>query len=238
MNDQREGAKGLGLYLRSSHYDLGGWLKDSMLAAAAGWPGLWGLGLRSFWDRLWVAGDGRFARERGVRILGAGFIRLDDGVYLDRGVYLHGRPGGLSLGAGTRVMAGAKLHGFNFRDLPHAGIKVGRNCVIGFDCVITGQGGVTIEDEVIIAPRVMILPVDHVYDDPTRPIREQGLSARGIRIGRGAWIGAGATVLDGVEVGPGAVVGAGAVVTKNVPAGAVVAGNPAMAVKPGPAEDK
>lgn len=231
MSQPAPGKSPLAVYLEAAHHDARGWFSDAMLAAGGLKPGLWGMGLRSFWDRLFVAGSGRFAREPGVRLLGAPFLRIEDGVYLDRGVYLHGRPGGLEIGAGTRIMAGAKLHVFNFRGLPHAGIRVGARCVIGFDCVITGQGGVTIEDDVILGPRAMLLPVDHVHDDPSRPVREQGLSARGIRVGRGAWIGAGAIVLDGVEIGAGATVGAGAVVTRGVAAGAVVAGNPAAAIK-------
>jgi carbonic anhydrase/acetyltransferase-like protein (isoleucine patch superfamily) len=222
----------LSLYLEAMHGSGRGFLLDALVAAAAWAPGLVGMGLRAYWDRLWIAGEGRFAAERGVRILGAEFLRIDDGVFLDRGVYLHGRPGGLTIGAGARVMQGAVLHVFNFRGLGSAGIRIGRRCVLGFNSVITGQGGVELEDDVIVAPGAMILPVDHVHDDPARPIREQGLSARGIRVGRGAWIGAGAVILDGVEIGAGAVVGAGSVVTRDVAAGVVAAGNPAAPVQP------
>jgi carbonic anhydrase/acetyltransferase-like protein (isoleucine patch superfamily) len=202
-----------------------------MISAAGWWPGIAGMALRAVWDRRWIRGSGRFAREPGGRILGARHLTIDEGVYLDRGVYLHGRPGGIALGAGTRVMAGAVLHAYNFRGLPHAGIKVGRRCVIGFNCVITGQGGVAIGDDVIMAPGAMVLPVDHVFADPARPIREQGITGKGIAIGAGAWIGAGALVLDGVTVGPNAVIAAGAVVSRDVAAGTTVAGNPARAIE-------
>ena len=60
---------------------------------------------------------------------------------------------------------------------------------------------------------------------------EQGIIARGVRIGDGAWIGAGAIVLDGVTVGEGAVVGAGAVVTRDVPPFAVAVGVPTRVVR-------
>jgi acetyltransferase-like isoleucine patch superfamily enzyme len=131
-------------------------------------------------------------------------------------------------------MRGAVLHVYNFRDLPHAGITVGRNCVIGMNAVIMGQGGVRIGDDVILGPGAMVLPIDHRHDDPGRPIREQGISGEGIEIGNGAWIGAGALVLDGVKVGANAVVAAGAVVTRDVPACTVAAGNPARVVKTAP----
>jgi acetyltransferase-like isoleucine patch superfamily enzyme len=70
-----------------------------------------------------------------------------------------------------------------------------------------------------------------VYDDPTRPIIEQGITAKGIVVEDNAWIGAGAIVCDGVRIGKGAVVGAGAVVVEDVPPHTVVAGVPAKVVK-------
>lgn len=222
----------LKLYLAAAHGDFAGWFKDAMVAAAGWAPGLAGLLFRAFWDRFWIRGSGRFAVERGVRILGAKHLAIEDGVYLDRGVYLHGRPGGLTIGPRTRVMSGAVLHVYNFRDLPGSGISIGADCVIGIDAVITGQGGVVIEDRVIVAPKAMILPVDHNFGDPASAIREQGIRARGVRICRGAWIGAGAIILDGTVVGENAVVGAGAVVTAEVAPGAVVAGNPARELRP------
>jgi len=221
----------LKLYLEASHGGAAGLLGDSLVAACGWVPGLLGILARSLWWRLWIKGYGRFAAERGVRVLGASYITIDDGVYLDRDVYLHGRPGGLHLGAGTRVMRGATIHVYNFRDLAGAGIRIGERCVIGINSVITGQGGVSIGDDVIVAPGAMILPIDHVYDDADRPIREQGITGKGIEIENGAWIGAGAIVLDGVRVGANAVVAAGAVVNRDVPARSVVAGNPAKVVK-------
>ena len=166
-----------------------------------------------------------------MRIRFANNISLEDGVYLDHGVYLHACPNGIQIGAKTFVMHHAELHVYNFRNIPHSGIRIGRNCLISEFNVLRGQGGITIGDNVYTAPLVQILAVNHVYDDPTRPIIAQGITAEGIVIEDDAWIGAGAIILDGVRIGKGAVVGAGAVVTHDVPPHTVVAGSPAKVVK-------
>ena len=59
----------------------------------------------------------------------------------------------------------------------------------------------------------------------------QILICKPVHIGKNAWIGAGATILPGVTVGENAVVAAAAVVTKDVPANAIVGGNPAKLIK-------
>ncbi len=158
-------------------------------------------------------------------------IRLGHRAYLDQGVYLHACPGGIEIGPGTLVMHGAVLHVYNFRGLPHAGIRIGRDSLIGEYCVIRGQGGVTVGDRVYTSPMVQIVAVDHVFDDPARPFVEQGITAQGIVIEDDVWIGSGAVICDGVHVGKGAVVAAGAVVTEDVPPHTVVAGVPARVVR-------
>ncbi len=221
----------LKLYLESSHAGAGGVFRDYFLALWSWVPGIAGLLIRSLWDRLFIAGSGAFAREAGVRILGSRYVRIEEGAYLDSRVYLHGRPAGLSIGSRTRIMYGAVLHVYNFRDLDNSCISIGSDCVIGMGAIITGQGGVAIEDKVIIAPRVMVLPVNHYHGDPLLSVREQGLETRGIHIRRGAWLGAGSIILDGVTIGENAVVGAGSVVSSDVAGGSVVAGNPARVLK-------
>ena len=114
-------------------------------------------------------------------------------------------------------MHGAVLHVYNFRDMPQSGITIGRDCLIGEYNVIRGQGGVQIGDRVYTSPFTQIIAVNHVFDDPTRPFVDQGITAQGIVIEDDVWLGAGAIITDGVCVGKGAVVAAGAVVTKDVP---------------------
>lgn len=110
-------------------------------------------------------------------------------------------------------------------------IRIGSHCSVNPHCVIDGAGGVTIGNDVRIASHTVIVASQHLFDDPTRRIREQGVSCKGIVIEDDVWIGAGSCILDGVKVGRGAVVGAGAVVTRDVPPYAVVAGVPARVMK-------
>jgi acetyltransferase-like isoleucine patch superfamily enzyme len=128
-------------------------------------------------------------------------------------------------------MHGAVLHVYNFRDLPHSGIQIGRDCLIGEYNVIRGQGGVRIGDRVYTSPFTQIIAVNHVFADASRPFSEQGITAEGIIIEDDVWLGAGAIITDGVRVGQGAVVAAGAVVTRDVPPHTVVAGVPAAPIR-------
>jgi len=220
------------LYLHRQATSLPRYLLEQLLfALVGGVPTVVGVGLRALLYRLILHMDGVAAIEDGVRLRYASLIRLGNGVYLDQGVYLHACPNGITIGEGTFVMHHAELHVYNFRNLPHAGITVGRNSLIGEYNVIRGQGGVRIGDRVYTSPLVQIAAVNHVFDDPTRPFVEQGITAQGITIEDDVWIGAGAIITDGVTVGRGAVVAAGAVVTADVPPHTVVAGVPARVIR-------
>ncbi len=105
--------------------------------------------------------------------------------------------------------------------------KVGKNVFINFDCVFLDLGGITIEDNVLIAPKVSLLSEGH----PVNPNDRQSLVPGHIHIKKNAWIGAGATILPGVTVGENSVVAAGAVVSKDVPANTIVGGVPAKIIK-------
>ena len=209
------------------HYALG-----EFLQALLAWiPGIVGIALRGLFYKLVLRADGIPAIEDHVRIHRSEDITFGRGVYIDTHVVLHGAPGGLVLGDGVSVMTGCSLNVHNFRGLPHAGIRIGRRTYLGDGCILRGQGGIEIGEGVLFGPRVMVMAVDHVFSDSSRPVLDQGITARGIRIEDHCWLGAGAVILDGVTIGRGSVIGAGAVVTKSVPASSLAVGVPARVVR-------
>ena len=110
-------------------------------------------------------------------------------------------------------------------------ITMGSHCTVNSYAILYGQGGLRIGNDVRIAPQVMIMPTNHIYEDPDVPIRKQGLRAKGVKIEDDVWFGVGAIVLDGVTIGKGSVIGAGAVVTRDIPPYSVAVGVPAKVVK-------
>ncbi|WP_316838402.1 sugar O-acetyltransferase [Pedobacter gandavensis] len=105
--------------------------------------------------------------------------------------------------------------------------KIGKNVFINHACSFLDMGGITIEDEVLIGPRVNLVTENHPLD----PADRRALVTKPILIKRNAWIAAGATILPGVTIGENSVVAAGAVVSKDVPDNVVVAGIPAKIIK-------
>src|SRR5690625_84447 len=105
--------------------------------------------------------------------------------------------------------------------------RIGKNVFINFDCIFLDLGGITIGDNVLIAPRVSLLSEGH----PLSPAERKSLVPGQIEIKNGAWIGANATILSGVTIGENSVVAAGAVVSDDVPDNVVVGGIPAKVIR-------
>ena len=104
-------------------------------------------------------------------------------------------------------------------------VKIGRNVFINSNLLAMARGGITIEDNAMIAANVQLISNNHdPYDLCT-------LTCKPVLIREYAWVGAGATILPGVCIGRHAIVGAGSVVTKDVPDYAVAVGNPAKIIK-------
>ena len=109
-------------------------------------------------------------------------------------------------------------------------IRLGADVFLNFGCIVLDVVEVAVGEGTQIGPAVQLLAADHPRD---LAARREGLEfGRPVRVGRHVWIGGGALLLPGVTVGDGAIIGAGAVVTRDVAAGATVAGNPARPLAP------
>lgn len=164
--------------------------------------------------------------ETGVDLVeNDGRIVLGSNVHIRRHAMLDcGKGGHIEIGANSVIMPYAVMLAYGGR------IRLGEYCSVNPFCVLHGHGGLTIGNYVRIAPGTVVIPANHIYDDPDRPISRQGLDKKGVVIEDDVWIGAGAIILDGVHIGKGAVIGAGAVVNKDVASMQVVAGVPARQI--------
>lgn len=182
------------------------------------------LGLRHLKPMLVFAG-------RGVRIQFASRVTVGRWTTIGDLVVLDGfgknglRIGsGCSIGAYSRVIASSNLkwlgEGIEFAD----GVTIGEFSRLG------GSGGLTVGRNTIMGQYLTVHPENHLYDDPTRPIREQGTVRKAVRIGQNCWMGSKVTILAGVEIGDNCVVGAGTVVTRSFPSNSIIVGVPAKVV--------
>jgi acetyltransferase-like isoleucine patch superfamily enzyme len=142
------------------------------------------------------------------------------------------------LGKNVAIHCFVNLYGCRIGDDSRVGafVEIQKNATVGARCKISSHTficeGVTIEDEVFVGHGVVFInDLDPKATAGGAPQTEADWQVIPTRICRGASIGSGAVILAGVTVGVGALVGAGAVVTRDVPAGAVVAGNPARLLR-------
>ena len=106
-------------------------------------------------------------------------------------------------------------------------INIGKNVFVNHACTFMDRGGITLEDNVLIGPKVNLITTNH----PINPAERRATISNAILIKKGAWIGVGATILPGVTIGENSIVAAGAVVSKNVPDNVIVGGIPAKIIK-------
>jgi acetyltransferase-like isoleucine patch superfamily enzyme len=136
-----------------------------------------------------------------------------------------GRDAQVTLGRWCWIGDGCKLR-------VHEGtLSIGAKTVLGQECTFSSYQHISIGRECIVADRTMMIDFDHGTAEVERPIREQGIYKRDVRVGHNVWIGYGACILRGVTVGDNAIIGTTAVVTCDVPADAVVGGVPAKVLR-------
>ena len=117
--------------------------------------------------------------------------------------------------------------------LDSAGGKIilGENVAIGPNCYIYAYGIIDIGNNCLIADNTKIFASNHIYKNPDQLIGAQGVDHKGVKLEDDVWIGSSCVILDGVKIGKGAIVGAGSVVTKDVEPFTLVAGSPARFIK-------
>jgi acetyltransferase-like isoleucine patch superfamily enzyme len=135
---------------------------------------------------------------------------------------------------GARIGARSLVHDVRFFNLYRrglSGLTIGRECFLGDECLLDLANGITLEDQVTLAERVVILTHMNVgYADHPLQRHFPAVSAP-VVIGRGSFVGASVTILAGVTIGAGSFVAAGSVVTESVPPHTLVAGVPARRVR-------
>ena len=104
-------------------------------------------------------------------------------------------------------------------------VKIGKNVTVMNGALMMSAGGITLEDNVLIAANVQLISNNH------DPYDRYVITCKPILIKEGAWVGAGATILPGVTVGKHAIIGANSVVSKDIPDYAVAVGCPAKVIK-------
>jgi acetyltransferase-like isoleucine patch superfamily enzyme len=179
--------------------------------------------------------SGRFFLGRGTRILFPKRLRVGSNVAVGDYVFMncYGRTG-VELGDRVRLREFGWIQVTSHLSNPGEGIVVGPDTYIGPHCILGGAAGIAIGREVTMGAYVQLLAEDHSFGDTTKPVGRQGVRRRGIKLGDGCWLGNSVIVLDGVHIGDRAVVGAGSVVTRDIPPGAVAAGNPARVIREKP----
>ena len=154
------------------------------------------------------------------------FLRLDDHVYvsaLSKNGIVFGND--VSIGAFSRIVVSTSLNNIGDK------IVIGNNVGIGEFAYLGGAGSLEIGDECIVGQYFSCHPENHNHQDLNQAIRHQGVSRKGIKIGKNCWIGSKVTILDGVKIGNGCIIAAGSVVTKSFSENLIIGGVPAKILK-------
>ncbi|HJR60991.1 MAG TPA: DapH/DapD/GlmU-related protein [Vicinamibacterales bacterium] len=156
-----------------------------------------------------------------------GKIRIGDNVVIDDNCLLDAKGTtntGITIGTGVFIGRNTIL------SCKNGDIAIDDGANIGFNCELFSASRVRVGRDTLLAAYCYLIGGEHDFSDPDRPVLEQGRRSSGIDVGDGAWLGAGAKILDGVAIGNRAVVGAAAVVRQAVPDGAIAVGIPARVV--------
>jgi acetyltransferase-like isoleucine patch superfamily enzyme len=164
-----------------------------------------------------------------VQIFGTRLIQIGSNSQLFYGVYIKAK------GCRNTVKLGECVTLDRFVtlitcDVEDGDIEIGDSTYIGAQVRLDGPGFIKIGRDCTIASYSTLVAGNHHFSDRSRPIREQGMSYKGITVEDDCWLGSGVRVLDGVTIGRGSVIGAGSVVTKDIPPYSIAVGVPAKVI--------
>src|SRR5215831_16652068 len=154
-------------------------------------------------------------------------IRIGDNVAIDDNCLIDAKGEanqGITIGSGVFIGRNSIL------SCKNGDISIDAGANVGFNCEVFSASRVAIGRDTLLAAYCYVIGGDHDWSDPASAVLAQGRTSAGVTIGAGAWLGAGAKILDGVTIGDRAIVGAGAVVREAVPEGAIAVGIPARVV--------
>ena len=192
------------------------------------WPGALGLVLRKTFYPLLLGSCGRnVIFGQNVVLRHPHKIHIGSDVVIDDNCLVDAKG---ESNRGIRIGDGVFIGRNTILSCKNGDIELGDHANIGFNCELFSASRVTVGSSALLAAYTYVIGGDHDFSDPSKPVLDQARTSTGVAIGPGAWVGAGAKILDGVTVGHHAVIGAGAVVRADVPAHAVAVGVPARIV--------
>jgi acetyltransferase-like isoleucine patch superfamily enzyme len=209
--------------------DVGSLLKYELIVTLTqGCPGALGLALRKTLYPALLGSCGRnVVFGQNVVLRHPHKVHVGDDVVIDDNCLIDAKG---ESNAGIRIGSGVFIGRNSILSCKNGDIELANGANVGFNCEIFSASRVRIGANVLMAAYSYVIGGDHDFSDASRPVLEQTRRSAGVSIGDGAWIGAGAKILDGVTIGDGAVIGAAAVVRDDVGPGAVAVGIPARVV--------
>src|SRR3954454_14662721 len=182
---------------------LGALLKYELIVMfAQSWPGALGLVMRKALYPLLLGSCGRnvvFGQH--VVLIHPHKIHLGSNVVVDDLCLLDAKG---ESNRGIRIGDGVFIGRHSILSCKNGDIDLADGANIGFNCEVFSASRVAIGRNVLMAAYTYVIGGDHDFSDPTKTVLEQTRTSAGVTIGDGAWIGAGAKILDGVTVGEGA----------------------------------
>ncbi len=206
-------------------YDPDPGVSDRVLFGSLLTRGIWIFrGFLRFQKKIFIAA--------GVKIRGKNGVTIGDWSTIERGVQIDGvAKNGVILGKRVHLGPFVEISCTSHFSKLGQGLEIGDDSGIGGYSFIGASGGVKIGTNVITGQYVTFHAQDHIFNKEDKPIKDQGITEKGIEIGNDCWIGAKVTFLDGVKIGNHCVVAAGAVVKGVFPDNVMIGGVPAKVIK-------